>query len=109
MINLVKSLKASGVPIDGIGIQAHMIVGQLPSSFKSNLQAFAALGVEIAITELDIRMTLPSTSALLAQQSKDYQTVINICKTIPACVGVTIWDYTDKVRAKYSVVINEGL
>ena len=96
MINLVKSLKASGVPIDGIGVQAHLIVGQVPSTFKSNLQAFAALGVEVAITELDIRMTLPATSALLAQQSKDYQTVINACKTVTGCVGVTIWDYTDK-------------
>ncbi|KAJ7690042.1 glycoside hydrolase superfamily [Mycena olivaceomarginata] len=28
MINLVKSLKAAGTPIDGIGIQGHLIVGQ---------------------------------------------------------------------------------
>ncbi|KAJ7806899.1 endo-1,4-beta-xylanase A precursor [Mycena olivaceomarginata] len=51
MINLVKSLKAAGTPIDGIGIQGHLIVGQVPSkaALIANYQAFTALGVEIAI------------------------------------------------------------
>ena len=98
MINLVKCLQAAGTPIDGIGVQAHLIVGQVPSTLKANLEAFTALGVEVAITELDIRMTLPSTDALLAQQSADYQAVIHACKTVAGCVGVTLWDYTDRVR-----------
>jgi len=102
MINLVKSLQQQGVPIDGIGIQAHMIVGEVPSTFQQNLQNFANLGVEVAITELDVRMTLPSTAALLAQQSKDYQTIITACKRVSACVGVTVWDWTDKVSTCFS-------
>lgn len=105
MVNLVKSLKAAGSPIDGIGVQAHLIVGQVPSTFQSNLQQFTALGVEVAITELDIRMTLPATAALLAQQKKDYQTVIGACKAVAGCVGVTIWDYTDKVWVWVSLVV----
>ncbi|KAF8511529.1 endo-1,4-B-xylanase A [Gautieria morchelliformis] len=105
MINLVKSLQAAGVPIDGIGVQGHMIVGELPSGIESNLAAFAALGVEVAITELDISesilvisgpTTLPATDALLAQQQKDYQTVVSACIAVPNCIGVTLWDYTDK-------------
>ncbi|KAJ7277471.1 beta-1,4-endoxylanase [Mycena rebaudengoi] len=98
MVNLVKQLKASNVPIDGVGIQGHLIVGQVPSaaSLIANYKQFTALGVEIAITELDIRMTLPVTAALLAQQKADYQTVIGACKAVAGCVGVTIWDYTDK-------------
>ncbi|KAG6857402.1 hypothetical protein H0H87_004764 [Tephrocybe sp. NHM501043] len=96
MVNLVKSLKAQGVPIDGIGVQAHLIVGQVPSSLQANLAQFAALGVEVAITELDIRMTLPVTSALLAQQQKDYQTVVSACRAVSGCIGITVWDWTDK-------------
>ncbi|KAF8150059.1 endo-1,4-beta xylanase [Crassisporium funariophilum] len=96
MANLVKSLKAQGVPIDGIGVQTHLIVGEVPSTFQQNLQNFANLGVEVAITELDVRMTLPITPALLAQQTKDYQTVIAACKAVSGCVGVTLWDWTDK-------------
>ncbi|KAJ7870492.1 beta-1,4-endoxylanase [Mycena olivaceomarginata] len=86
MINLVKSLKAAGTPIDGIGIQGHLIVGQVPSkaALIANYQAFTALG-------LDIRMVLPETPALLAQQQTDYNTVVSACKAVAGCVGVTIW------------------
>ncbi|PSR81563.1 hypothetical protein PHLCEN_2v6329 [Hermanssonia centrifuga] len=99
MQNLVKSLKASGTPIDGIGLQSHFIVGEVPSmaALVQNMEAFTALGVEVAITELDVRMmTLPSTPALLAQQKTDYETVISACMAVSDCVGVTIWDFTDK-------------
>ena len=44
-------------------------------------------------------MTLPATPALLAQQAKDYQSIVQACMNVPKCVGITIWDYTDKVRA----------
>lgn len=94
--NLIKTLKSQGVPIDGIGMQAHFIVGELPPNIQQNIQAFVNLGVEVAITELDVRMTLPSTPALLAQQQKDYQTVISACNAVTKCVGVTLWDFTDK-------------
>ena len=97
MVNLVKSLKYQGVPIDGIGLQAHLIVGEVPSTLQANMKQFTALGIEVAITELDIRMTLPKTAALLKQQKQDYQTVVSACKAVPDCVGITIWDYTDRV------------
>lgn len=98
MLNLVMQLQADGIPIDGVGIQGHLIVGEVPSTMQENMEQFTALGIEVAITELDIRMTLPSTDALLAQQSADYETVISACKAVSGCVGVTLWDYTDKVR-----------
>ena len=97
MVNLVKSLKYQGVPIDGIGLQAHLIVGEVPSTLQANMKQFTALGIEVAITELDIRMTLPKTAALLKQQKQDYQGVVSACKAVPDCVGITIWDYTDRV------------
>jgi len=96
LVNLVQSLKAANVPLDGIGVQGHLIVGQVPTDLEQQLQLYASLGVEVAITELDIRMTLPETAALLAQQQEDYQTVITACNNVPGCIGVTIWDYTDK-------------
>ncbi|KAG6821332.1 hypothetical protein H0H93_000193 [Arthromyces matolae] len=108
MVNLVKSLKAAGVPIDGIGVQGHLIVGEVPSTLQANLEQFTALGVEVAITELDIRMTLPETAALLEQQKADYQTVIAACKAVAGCVGVTIWDYTDKYSWVPSTFSGQG-
>ena len=93
---ILKRVTADNAPIDGIGLQDHFIVGALPGGVGRNIEAFTALGVEVAITELDIRMTLPATPALLAQQQKDYQTAITACKNVKGCVGITIWDHTDK-------------
>nr|Q5ZNB1.1 RecName: Full=Endo-1,4-beta-xylanase D; Short=Xylanase D; AltName: Full=1,4-beta-D-xylan xylanohydrolase D; Flags: Precursor [Talaromyces funiculosus]CAG25554.1 endo-1,4-xylanase D [Talaromyces funiculosus] len=95
---IVKLIQAAGGRIDGVGLQSHFIVGQTPSlaTQKANMAAFTALGVDVAITELDIRMTLPDTSALQTQQSTDYQTTTTACVQTKGCVGITLWDYTDK-------------
>ncbi|KAH6716600.1 endo-1,4-beta-xylanase precursor [Leptodontidium sp. MPI-SDFR-AT-0119] len=98
-LNLVKSLKARGIKIDGVGMQAHFIVGSTPglSAQTSNLGSFTALGVEVAYTELDIRFTsLPPTASGISQQSTDYANTVSACLATLNCVGITIWDYTDK-------------
>ncbi|NEA99932.1 endo-1,4-beta-xylanase [Streptomyces sp. SID13726] len=95
LYNLVKSLKEQGVPIDGVGLQAHLIVGQVPSTLQQNIQRFADLGVDVAITELDIRMALPSDTAKLTQQAADYKAVMNACVAVARCAGVTVWGFTD--------------
>ncbi|ELS55604.1 putative endo-1,4-beta xylanase [Streptomyces viridochromogenes Tue57] len=95
LYNLVKSLKERGVPIDGVGLQAHLILGQVPSTMQQNIQRFADLGVDVAITELDIRMRLPADSAKLARQAADYEAVMNACLAVSRCVGVTVWGFTD--------------
>ncbi|KAL5526124.1 hypothetical protein ACEPAG_7462 [Sanghuangporus baumii] len=53
-------LDSAGVPIEGVGLQGHFIVGSLYSNIAGTIQAYANLDVEVAITELDIRMTLPA-------------------------------------------------
>jgi endo-1,4-beta-xylanase len=95
MYNLVKSLKQQGVPIDGVGFQAHFILGQVPSDFKANMQRFADLGVDVAVTELDVRMQTPSDATKLQQQANDYTTVMNDCLGVSRCVGVTVWGFND--------------
>jgi len=89
-------LQADDVPIDGVGFESHFIVGEVPTTLVENFQAYAALGLEFAITELDIRMPLPATAAMLEQQKTDYYTVVSACLAVPQCVGVTVWDWTDK-------------
>lgn len=95
LYNLVKSLKERGVPIDGVGLQAHLILGQVPSTLQQNIQRFADLGVDVAITELDIRMQLPSDSAKLTRQAADYKAVVGACVAVARCAGVTVWGFTD--------------
>ncbi|GAA4882309.1 endo-1,4-beta-xylanase [Kitasatospora terrestris] len=95
MYNLAKTLVSQGVPLDGIGFQAHFVLGQVPSTFKANLQRFAALGLDVAITELDDRIQLPATAANLTQQANDYVNVVNTCLAVSRCVGVTQWGVGD--------------
>ncbi|MFF4489835.1 endo-1,4-beta-xylanase [Streptomyces sp. NPDC001544] len=95
LYNLVKSLKQQGVPIDGVGLQAHLILGQVPSTLQQNIQRFADLGVDVAITELDIRMALPADSAKLAQQAADFKSVVAACAAVTRCVNVTVWGFAD--------------
>jgi len=94
--NMVKAFKQQGVPIDGVGLQAHLILGQVPGSMQQNIQRFADLGVEVAITELDVRMNTPSTSDKLATQAADYTKVANACLAVTGCVGITTWGLSDK-------------
>ncbi|MBK3578757.1 endo-1,4-beta-xylanase [Streptomyces sp. MBT65] len=95
LYNLVKSLKAQGVPIDGVGLQAHLVLGQVPATLQQNIQRFADLGVDVAITELDVRMALPADATKLAQQKADFKSVVAACVAVARCVNVTAWGFTD--------------
>ena len=52
------------------------------------MQRFTAIGVEVAVTELDIRINLPATSQDLSEQSTQYGQVIQACVAVSKCVGV---------------------
>ncbi|ONI88899.1 endo-1,4-beta-xylanase [Saccharothrix sp. ALI-22-I] len=106
--NLVKSFKQQGIPIDGVGMQAHLILGQVPSTLRQNIQRFADLGVDVALTELDIRMRTPRDATKDAQQANDYRTVVNACLAVSRCVGITVWDFSDGYSWIPSVFPGEG-
>jgi GH35 family endo-1,4-beta-xylanase len=97
MYNPVKSLKAQGVPIDGVGFQGHLAVQYgFPTNMQQSLRRFADLGVDVAITELDVRMQTPSDATKEATQVTYYTNVVKACMAVTRCVGITIWDFTDK-------------
>ncbi|PSL55800.1 endo-1,4-beta-xylanase (glycosyl hydrolase family 10) [Saccharothrix carnea] len=108
MYNMVKSFKQQGIPIDGVGLQAHLILGQIPSTVRQNIQRFADLGVDVAITELDIRMRTPRDATKDAQQAADYRAVVNACLAVTRCVGITVWDFSDGHSWIPSVFPGEG-
>ncbi|KAH7306039.1 family 10 glycosyl hydrolase [Stachybotrys elegans] len=98
-VELVNIIQQAGAPIDGVGFQAHLIVGTTPtrSQLATVLRRFTALGVEVAYTELDIRHeSLPPSSSALARQGGDYAAVVQSCLDVDACVGITIWGFTDR-------------
>jgi endo-1,4-beta-xylanase len=95
LYNLVASLKRSGAPIDGVGLQSHFIEGQAPRGLRAALAKFAALDIDVAITELDLRIASPASPESLARQAEDYRFVIDACLAVARCVGVTSWGISD--------------
>ncbi len=95
LYSLAQSMLAQGVPLGGIGLESHFIDGQVPSSMLANMQRFAGLGLDVAVTELDDRIQLPASSASLQQQAADYTTVVNDCLAVSRCVGVSQWGVDD--------------
>lgn len=93
---LIQHLLARGTPIHGIGLQGHFEVGGVPPTLGANVARFAALGLQVHITELDVRMRLPSTPAHLEAQARDYRTVFDACLAQPRCGAVVLWGFTDR-------------
>ncbi|MFJ6016817.1 endo-1,4-beta-xylanase [Streptomyces sp. NPDC092952] len=83
---MVRDFKQRGVPIDCVGFQSHFNSGSpYNSNFRTTLQNFAALGVDVAITELDVQGAPAST----------YAGVTNDCLAVPRCLGITVWGVRD--------------
>ncbi|KAI8654825.1 Beta-xylanase [Fusarium keratoplasticum] len=98
-LELVKIVQDAGAPIDGVGFQGHLIVGQTPSraNLATVLKRFTALNVEVAYTELDIRhSSIPASESALKTQGDDFSNVVGSCLDVEGCVGVTIWGISDK-------------
>jgi endo-1,4-beta-xylanase len=96
MLELVRSLRANGVPIDAVGFEGHLIVGQVPPSLQQNIARFTALGVSVELTELDVRVPLPASAADLSRQASDYGRVARECLAVPGCPGITVWGFADR-------------
>jgi endo-1,4-beta-xylanase len=92
MIAIINLLKARNL-IDGIGIQAHAfnLDGMTAAQMTTCLDAYAATGLELYITELDIRGT--GSTQTEAAQSTQYQALFPVMWTHAAVKGITLWGY----------------
>lgn len=93
---LVKQLKAAGVPIDGVGFQGHFSEQGVPDGFRENLQRFAALGLDVAVTESDVALQVPAGAAALRKQARIFSEVVKDCLAVPRCRSITFWGFTDR-------------
>jgi endo-1,4-beta-xylanase len=61
-VRLVRSLLDRGIRVHAIGTQEHLkLHSPLPDAVDSTIRAFAALGVKVNVTELDIDLLPPAT------------------------------------------------
>jgi GH35 family endo-1,4-beta-xylanase len=92
-----------GVPIHGIGLQSHLTVGDTaagawlrPSRLDENIQRFGELGLQVQITEIDVRYAGDTTDAILQQQADDYQRMLETCLDNDHCTAFIIWGVSDQ-------------
>lgn len=113
IIKLVNSLKASGIPIHGIGLQGHWAVNEpSESQLDSTLKDFAGLGLNMQITELDISV-YPKEHNARSRKPSDYDTTFSAEKETAqmekyamifrlfhkykdAITAVTFWNISDR-------------
>ena len=87
-IDLVRTLRDAGAPIDAYGNQSHAVANMSSTSLKAALEKQQnALQMPMFITELDIN------TANDDQQKAQYQQVLPVMWEAPYCAGVTLWGY----------------
>ncbi|KAE9325053.1 hypothetical protein PR003_g16577 [Phytophthora rubi] len=98
VLNMVKKLLDDGIAVDGVGFQSHFTYSDTSSAADqvANLERFTALGLDVALTEVDVTASSSSPSAQeQTQQANVYKNTVAACKQVDKCVGVTIWGYDD--------------
>ncbi|MBO3750419.1 endo-1,4-beta-xylanase [Streptosporangiaceae bacterium NEAU-GS5] len=106
--NMIKQLRAQGVPVDGLGSQGHL--GTQYGNYdtfqvKDALDAFSDLKLAVALTEVDARSQM--TAGVLANDSNEinprlqasaynYSVLLQACLLNPHCISYTVWGFDDK-------------
>jgi endo-1,4-beta-xylanase len=97
VFNEVVNMRARGVPIDGVGFQMHTnLVSTTPQLFAEQVARYAAIGVEVAVTEMDVGLAQPPTATALQQQAAMYRGVLAACRAAPNCKTFVVWGFTDR-------------
>lgn len=101
LLRLLERLLKAGVPLHGLGVQGHLDLQKRPFSarvFEAFLAEVAGMGLDIVITELDVReadlIQPPQVrDRLVAEHAKAY---LDVALDQPATKGVITWGITDR-------------
>ena len=113
ILRLITGLKQAGIPIHGVGLQAHWAITEpTRPQLDSTLAAFVRSGLQVQITELDLsvypkehtsRERRPEDAAavysaeLEARQAAQYQMCFELFRKYRQHIsGVTFWNISDR-------------
>ena len=104
VLQRLDALKAQGVPIDGVGVQMHILLYTYTPSVVECLRQLSARGYLIHVSEMDVALnpynhptTQQPTPELLAAQRAKYQEIVAAYRQVPARqqYGITLWGLYD--------------
>ncbi len=108
---VVRSMKADGVPIDGIGMQGHYnIYGPKPEEVNAALELYRSVVSHIHVTELDVRANREMggqlqfshsgegmSPELIARQQQQYANLFRVFRKHADVIDcVTFWNLSDR-------------
>jgi endo-1,4-beta-xylanase len=117
---LVQRLQSEGVPIDGVGFQTHLDTQYGFPNLQDNLQRIADLGLEVSLTEVDIRTFVqpakrgtgfsntPLTPENQAMQEDYWRGTLEACLAVETCHSYTVWGVGDANSWIPGVFAGEG-
>ncbi len=107
-LSLLRRMLDRGVPIDGIGLHGHWNIDYPDEcTLRTAIEDYAALGLDIEITQLDISAykreeeendmeSIPEERELA--QAHQYRTIFRIASDYPAVKNITTWGIADNVH-----------
>jgi len=96
LMTVASGLLDRDIPLGGVGSQFHLTVGSSPvSDVGDTLDAFATLGVEQAVTELDASVSGAVTPESLSTQGEYFRALGERLMRHPELFSVTVWGLND--------------
>jgi endo-1,4-beta-xylanase len=93
LLGIIGQLQAQGVPLDGIGFEAHVYADGDhidPAVLERHIGQLAQLGLVSRISEIDVHGEDPQ------YQAEEYAGVLQACLHEPGCTAFSTWGITDK-------------
>lgn len=101
---LVAGMVGREIPIDGVGLQMHIDLGDSEAyqavnttNLTNNLNRLGELGLQVQITEMDVYYEGEATEEVFDRQAGDYYRVLQTCLNHEACTALVIWGVHDQV------------
>ena len=118
VFHMLNELLERGVPIHGVGMQAHYNTGTIPGNVDASIRRFRELGIQIHITELDVTVNAAQGQAELTEfqsrlQASIYAHLFRIFRYHHEAIPrITIWGICDPTswrRDRFPLVFNGDL
>lgn len=121
LLKLVERLRRDNVPLDGVGVQAHLDLAKGPldtAAIANMFHEIADMGLSISITELDVKEADRTLSIGMRDRAIDDEVrrYLDVALAQPAVRGVVSWGVSDRdswlqegIEAPTSASLNRGL
>ncbi|MEM7802514.1 MAG: endo-1,4-beta-xylanase [Chloroflexota bacterium] len=94
---MIEGMVERGIPIDGVGFQMHWLVESPPDpeAIAQNMARYASIGIDVYITEIDVRLSDRLPDSALNDAATVYREMLRVCLEAPNCNHFTTWGISD--------------